>query len=98
MMQEEGRRISERSLSEMPLEFTKQPAAGPSYGKGWTGLLVALLLGDRQNTLCNVASIRTKVFSGWYWRFRWPLVYALLRELRSLPFRILATHETEIDH
>ncbi len=63
----------------------------------WARLLVALLLGDRRNTLRHGASIRTKLTRVWYWSFRWPLAYALWRELRSLPFRILAIHEIGID-
>jgi len=66
--------------------------------KGWLAVLAALLLGDRRNTLCRGVSIRTKLTRVWYWSFRWPLAYALWRELRSLPFRILAIHQTEIDH
>lgn len=64
----------------------------------WAALLMALLQGDRRNTLCRVASIRQRVSSGWWWKMRWPLMYALLREMRNLPLRILATHETGIDH
>jgi hypothetical protein len=63
----------------------------------WVRLLAALLLGDRRNTLCRGVSIRTKLTRVWYWSFRWPLAYALWRELRSLPFRILAIHEIGID-
>lgn len=63
----------------------------------WARLLAALLMGDRRNTLRHGASIRTKLTRVWYWSFRWPLAYALWRELRSLPFRILAIHEIGID-
>src|SRR5438445_9615761 len=63
----------------------------------WTKLLAALLLGDRRNTLCRVASIRTMVSRGWYWKARWPLAYALWREFHSFPLRILTIHEIEID-
>ena len=59
---------------------------------------MALLLGDRRNSTCRAASIRTRLSKGWWWKMRWPLMYALWRELSSLPFRILATHETGIDH
>jgi hypothetical protein len=62
----------------------------------WARLLAALLMGDRRNTLCRIASTRMMVSRAWYWKARWPLAYALWRELRSLPFRILATHETDV--
>ena len=63
----------------------------------WVKLLAAVLLGDRRNTLCHGVSTWTKISRVWYWSFRWPLAYALWRELRSLPFRILAIHEIGID-
>ncbi len=63
----------------------------------WARVLAALLLGDRRNTLGHGVSIRTKLTRVWYWSFRWPLAYALWRELRSLPFRILAIYEIGID-
>ncbi len=74
-------------------EFMRSP-----YRKGWLGVLKALLVGDRRNTLCHKFSIRQALFSAYYRHSRWPLAYALWRELRSLPFRILATHETLGDH
>jgi hypothetical protein len=63
----------------------------------WATVLAALLLGDRRNTLYRGVSIWTKVSRAWYRSFRWPLAYALWREMRSLPFRILAIHEIGID-
>ena len=56
-------------------------------------VLVALLRGDRQNTLRHSVSIWTKVSSAWYWKLRFPLAYELWRELSSLPCRISAIHE-----
>ncbi len=64
----------------------------------WMRALKALLLGDQRSTLRHGVSIWTRVSQVWYWSFRWPLTYALLREIRNLPFRILATHESGIDH
>jgi hypothetical protein len=63
----------------------------------WAKLLAAVLLGDRRNTLCHGVSTSTKISRVWYWSFRWPLAYALWRELRSLPFRILTIHQIGID-
>jgi hypothetical protein len=61
----------------------KPMITGVSWSR-WLSALRALLLGDRRSTLCRGVSIWTKVSQGWYWRFRWPLSYALLREIRSL--------------
>ena len=64
----------------------------------WLKLLALALYGDRDHTLCCGASSWKRVFRVRNWSFRWPLLYALWRELRSLPYRILATNETGIVH
>jgi hypothetical protein len=74
----------------------KAMATGVSWSR-WLCALRALLLGDRRSTLCHGVSIWTKVSRAWYWRLRWPLACALVREIHSLPFRTLAIHETGID-
>jgi hypothetical protein len=74
-----------------------QQANTKAPGSIWVGLLSAFLLGDRRNTLCRLAPIRTRLSQAWYWQFRWPLAYALWREMCSLPYRILATHERRLE-
>ena len=69
-----------------------------SFWNRFIGVLAALVLGDRRNTICREFSIRQTLSSAYYRHCRWPLTYALWRELRSFPFRILATHETLGDH
>lgn len=59
-------------------------------------LLAALLLGAPRNTLSRQASTWSGAWSGRSWSLRFPLAYALWRELRSLPCRILEIHEREL--
>jgi hypothetical protein len=65
-----------------------------STGKRWTSVLLALVLGAPSNRLCPSyrATLRQR-FSTQYLKWRFPLAYALWRELNSLPHRILEIHE-----
>jgi len=63
-------------------------------GKPWAGVLLALSLGAPANRLSpSFRPTLRQVFSACYLKWRFPLAYALWRELRSVPYRILEIHE-----
>lgn len=65
-----------------------------STGKRWASVLLALVLGAPANRLCpSYRATWRRRFSVSYLKWRYPLAYALWRELRSVPWRILETHE-----
>jgi hypothetical protein len=65
-----------------------------STGKPWAGVLMALSLGAPANRLSpSFRPTLRQVFSACYLKWRFPLAYALWRELRTIPYRILEIHE-----
>ena len=68
-------------------------ASTTSQQRGWSSVLKALLLGVPQDNGFRQASNRASVFSAAHWVLRFPLWCELWRVFRSLPYRILETHE-----
>ena len=69
--------------------FQEQPKSLP--------LLVALLRGARRDTLMRELSSYAPEWSGLRWGLRFSLAYELLRELRSVYFRIAEMHRIGAD-
>lgn len=67
-----------------------------SHRTGWASVLAALLLGAPANRLCQPTPTLRQAFSARYLKWRFPLAYALWRELRSLPYRIAEIHERSL--
>ena len=81
-------------------ERSRKTRNAASRGQPWglrmslSGLLGAILMGAPANRLCpSFHATWRQRFSVSYLKWRFPLVYALWRELCSLPFRISEIHE-----
>ena len=73
---------------------------GLASPRGWLSrliprrsLLASLLLGAPRNSICRQVSSGVPFFSAQRWRFRFPLLYELWLELRSVRYRIAMLHE-----
>ena len=89
--------ITRKYFHVTPLTVFDPPPCASSALARWAKVVRALLLGAPANRLSpSFRPTLRQVFSACYLEWRFPLAYALWRELRSVPYRILEIHEKDL--